>query len=144
MQLSRWLSVLAFGLLVSAEQQPESPPKELDIKTTYTPSDCTVKAQKGDPIKVHYTGTLFSKGNKFDSSHDRGQPLPLTLGVGQVIKGWDEGLVGMCVGEKRTLTIPPDMAYGQRGFGSVIPPNSALVFNVELVGLTSKSAHEEL
>ncbi len=54
MQLSRWLSVLAFGLLVSAEQQPESPPKELDIKTTYTPSDCTVKAQKGDPIKVHY------------------------------------------------------------------------------------------
>ncbi|KAI0277412.1 hypothetical protein BGY98DRAFT_886684, partial [Russula aff. rugulosa BPL654] len=119
-------------------------PKELEIKTTYTPSDCSVKAQKGDPIKVHYTGTLFSNGDQFDSSHGRGQPFPLTLGVGQVIKGWDEGLVGMCVGEKRTLTIPPDMAYGQRGFGSVIPPNSALVFDVELVGLTSKPAHQEL
>jgi len=142
MQLLKWVSVFAFGLLVSAEQQ--SPPKELEIKTTYTPSDCTVKAQKGDPIKVHYTGTLLSNGNKFDSSHDRGQPLPLTLGVGQVIKGWDEGLIGMCVGEKRILTIPSDMAYGSRGFGSVIPPNSALVFDVELVGLTSKPTHEEL
>jgi FK506-binding protein 2 len=110
MQLLKWVSVFAFGLLVSAEQQ--SPPKELDIKTTYTPSDCTVKARKDDSIKVHYTGTLFSNGKKFDSSHDRGQPLPLTLGVGQVIKGWDQGLLGMCVGEKRILTIPSDMAYG--------------------------------
>ncbi|KAF8502159.1 hypothetical protein F5888DRAFT_1669662 [Russula emetica] len=142
MQFFHWLSAFAFGLLVSAEQL--SPPKELEIKTTYTPSDCTVKAQKGDPIKVHYTGTLFSNGKGFDSSHDRGQPLPLTLGVGQVIRGWDEGLIGMCVGEKRTLTIPSDMAYGPRGFGTVIPPNSALVFDVELVGLTSKTAHEEL
>jgi len=141
MQLSQWLSVFAFGLLASAQQ---SPPKELEIKTTYAPSDCIVKAQRGDPIKVHYTGKLFSNGNKFDSSHDRGQPLPLTLGVGQVIKGWDEGLVGMCVGEKRTLTIPSDMAYGQRGFGSVIPANSALVFDVELISLTSKSTHQEL
>jgi len=122
----------------------QSPPKELEIKTTYTPSDCTVKAQKGDPIKVHYTGKIFSDGKKFDSSHDRGEPLPLTLGVGQVIKGWDQGLVGMCVGEKRTLTIPSDLAYGQRGFGSVIPANSALVFDVELVDLTSKSPHHEL
>ncbi|KAH9994051.1 hypothetical protein BJV77DRAFT_961681 [Russula vinacea] len=141
MQLLKVISVVVFGLLVSAQQ---SPPKELEIKTTHTPSDCTVKAQKGDPIQVHYTGKLFSNGNKFDSSHDRGQPLPLTLGIGQVIKGWDEGLVGMCVGEKRTLTIPSDMAYGQRGFGTVIPANSALVFDVELVGLTSKSKHQEL
>jgi len=141
MQLLQWFSVAVFGLLVSAQQ---SPPKELEIETTHTPSDCTAKAQKGDAIKVHYTGKLFSNGNKFDSSHDRGQPLPLTLGVGQVIKGWDEGLVGMCVGEKRTLTIPSDKAYGTRGFRSVIPANSALVFDVELVGLTSKSTHEEL
>ncbi|KAI9461305.1 hypothetical protein BJY52DRAFT_220893 [Lactarius psammicola] len=140
MQLLYWLS-LSFGLLVLAQAQA---PKELDIKTTFEPSDCNVKAQKGDAIKVHYTGTLFSNGNKFDSSHDRAQPLPLTLGVGQVIKGWDEGLVGMCVGEKRTLTIPPHMAYGERGFGSVIPANSALVFDVELVGLTSKTSHQEL
>jgi FK506-binding protein 2 len=137
MQLLYWLS-LSFGLLVLAQ------PKELDIKTTFEPSNCNVKAQKGDAIKVHYTGKLFSNGNKFDSSHDRGQPLPLTLGVGQVIKGWDEGLVGMCVGETRTLTIPSHKAYGERGFGSVIPANSALVFDVELIGLTSKATHEEL
>jgi len=141
MQVLQWLSLLVFGLLASAQQ---SPPKELEIKTTYTPSDCSVKAHKGDAIKVHYTGKLFSNGNKFDSSVDRGNPLPLTLGVGQVIKGWDEGLIGMCVGEKRTLTIPSDMAYGERGFGSVIPANSVLVFDVELVDLTSKSTHEEL
>ncbi|KAH9034846.1 hypothetical protein EDB85DRAFT_1945726 [Lactarius pseudohatsudake] len=140
MQLLHWLS-LSFGLLALAQQQA---PTELDIKKTFEPSDCSVKAKKGDAIKVHYTGTLFSNGNKFDSSHDRSQPLPLTLGVGQVIKGWDEGLVGMCVGEKRTLTIPPHMAYGERGFGNVIPANSALVFDVELVGLTSKPSHQEL
>ncbi|KAH9961242.1 hypothetical protein BC827DRAFT_1203440 [Russula dissimulans] len=141
MQPLQWFSVIVFGLLVSAQQ---SPPKELEIKTTYTPSDCTVKAQNGDAIMVHYTGKLFSNGKKFDSSHDRGQPLPVALGRGQVIKGWDEGLVGMCIGEKRTLTIPSDKAYGERGFGSVIPANSALVFDVELVGLTSKPTHEEL
>jgi len=140
MQLLYWLS-LSFALLVSAQQDA---PKELDIKSTFEPSDCNVKAQKGDAIKVHYTGKLFSNGNKFDSSHDRGQPLPLTLGVGQVIKGWDEGLVGMCVGEKRTLTIPSHLAYGERARGSAIPANSALVFDVELVGLTSKTTHEEL
>ncbi|KAH9998455.1 hypothetical protein BJV74DRAFT_877149 [Russula compacta] len=141
MQVLRFLSVFVFGLLVSAQQ---SPPKELEIKTTYSPEDCTVKAKKGDRIKVHYTGRLFSNGNEFDSSIGRGQPLPVTLGAGQVIKGWDEGLVGMCIGEKRTLTIPPHMAYGERGFGSVIPANSALVFDVELVGLASKSNHQEL
>ncbi|KAF7327611.1 hypothetical protein MKEN_00340300 [Mycena kentingensis (nom. inval.)] len=120
------------------------PPTELGIETTYLPDDCTVKAAKGDKIDVHYTGTLFTTGAKFDSSLDRGSPLPLTLGVGQVIKGWDEGLVGMCKGEKRTLTIPSNMAYGSRGFGSIIPAHSALVFTVELVGLESKVSHEEL
>ncbi|CAK5268599.1 unnamed protein product [Mycena citricolor] len=116
------------------------PPKTLQIETTYKPEECPVTAQKGDQIQVHYTGTLFATGSKFDSSLDRGgDPLPLTLGVGQVIKGWDEGLVGMCLHEKRTLTIPSDMAYGSRGFGSVIPANSALVFTVELMGLESKA-----
>ncbi|KAA1473957.1 hypothetical protein DENSPDRAFT_840500 [Dentipellis sp. KUC8613] len=140
MQISNWLSVLAFGLLVSAAE----PPKDLKIDTTHKPDDCKVKAQKGDSIQVHYTGTLFSNGNKFDSSYDRGTPLPLTLGVGQVIQGWDQGLIGMCVNEKRTLTIPSHLAYGSRGFGSVIPANSALVFDVELVGLDSKAPREEL
>ncbi|KAI0043659.1 hypothetical protein FA95DRAFT_1584039 [Auriscalpium vulgare] len=141
MQILNWLSFAALGLLVSASDSI----KELKIDTTYLPEKCPVKAAKGDAIEVHYTGKLHSNGNKFDSSVDRGQPLPLTLGVGQVIRGWDEGLVGMCLNEKRTLTIPSDMAYGPRGFGSVIPPNSVLVFDVELVRLDSKQpAHEEL
>ncbi|KAJ7284851.1 hypothetical protein C8J57DRAFT_702212 [Mycena rebaudengoi] len=135
-----WLSSLLLAVVVLAAD----PPATLQIETTYLPEDCPAKAQKGDAIQVHYTGTLFSNGNKFDSSLDRGQPLPLTLGVGQVIKGWDEGLVGMCLNEKRTLTIPSEMAYGSRGFGSVIPANSALVFTVELVGLDSKVNHQEL
>ncbi|EIM82776.1 uncharacterized protein STEHIDRAFT_124123 [Stereum hirsutum FP-91666 SS1] len=148
MQLLKWIFFLALGLVAAAESanpDSKSPPTELQIDTTYLPDECPVKAAKGDSIKVHYTGTLFSNGNKFDSSRDRGSPLPLTLGVGQVIKGWDEGLVGMCLNEKRILTIPSDKAYGSRGFGSVIPANSALVFDVELVGLDSKAApHQEL
>ncbi|KAJ6591506.1 hypothetical protein DFH09DRAFT_1025307 [Mycena vulgaris] len=141
MRVVSWLSSLLFAVIVLAAD----PPAKLQIDTTYLPEDCPTKAVKGDSIKVHYTGTLFSTGAKFDSSLDRGEPLPLTLGVGQVIKGWDEGLIGMCLNEKRTLTIPSDMAYGSRGFGSVIPANSALVFTVELVGLDSKGgSHEEL
>ncbi|KAJ6625791.1 hypothetical protein B0H10DRAFT_2161654 [Mycena sp. CBHHK59/15] len=140
MRVASWISSLLFAVVVLATDAPT----ELQIETTYLPDDCPAKAQKGDAIQVHYTGTLFSTGVKFDSSLDRGQPLPLTLGVGQVIKGWDEGLVGMCLNEKRTLTIPSNKAYGSRGFGSVIPANSALVFTVELVGLDSKVSHEEL
>ncbi|EPQ56911.1 hypothetical protein GLOTRDRAFT_38098 [Gloeophyllum trabeum ATCC 11539] len=138
MRLLSLFSFFVFGLVAWAAE----PPKELKIETTYMPESCPVKARKGDKIKVHYTGTLFSNGNKFDSSYDRGQPLPLTLGVGQVIKGWDEGLVGMCEGEKRTLTIPSDMAYGSRGFGSVIPANSALVFETEMVSIDSVAKDE--
>ncbi|KAJ7696600.1 hypothetical protein B0H17DRAFT_1053840 [Mycena rosella] len=140
MRVATWLSSLLFAVVVLAAD----PPTELQIDTTFMPEDCPAKAAKGDSIQVHYTGTLFTTGVKFDSSLDRGSPLPLTLGVGQVIKGWDEGLLGMCKGEKRTLTIPSGMAYGSRGFGSVIPANSALVFTVELVGLDSKVSHEEL
>jgi len=117
---------------------------DLKIDTTHLPDQCTVKAKPGDKISVHYTGTLVANGDKFDSSHDRGEPLPLTLGVGQVIKGWDDGLQGMCVGEKRTLTIPASQAYGPRGFGSIIPPNSDLVFETELISLESSKSHQEL
>ncbi|KAF8196551.1 hypothetical protein BJ912DRAFT_955628 [Pholiota molesta] len=145
MKLFNWLSMAFFGAAAVNAQAGNSPdPTELLIETTFMPEPCTYKAQSGDKIKVHYTGTLFSNGNKFDSSLDRGQPLPLTLGVGQVIKGWDEGLKGMCLNEKRKLTIPSHMAYGSRGFGNVIPPNSALVFTVELVGLEPAQGHEEL
>jgi len=143
MKLFGWLSYILVAVAAVAAEDAKTPPTELQIETTFKPDECPHQAKKGDKIQVHYTGTLFDNGNKFDSSLDRGQPLPVTLGMGQVIKGWDQGLVGMCLHEKRTLTIPSNMAYGSRGFGKVIPANSALVFTVELVGL-EPAGHQEL
>lgn len=99
------------------------------------------EASAGQHISVHYTGWLFdaaapgNKGRKFDSSRDRGDPFQFTLGVGQVIGGWDHGFAGMKVGGHRTLVIPPELGYGARGAGGVIPPNATLLFEVELLGV---------
>jgi FKBP-type peptidyl-prolyl cis-trans isomerase FkpA len=92
------------------------------------------EATAGNTVSVHYTGTL-TDGTKFDSSLDRGTPFSFKLGAGMVIKGWDRGISGMKVGGKRRLEIPSDLAYGDRGFPPVIPPNSDLIFEVELMGV---------
>jgi peptidylprolyl isomerase len=93
-------------------------------------------ATAGNKVSVHYTGWLYkdgAKGAKFDSSVDRGQPFDFTLGAHQVIEGWDEGVAGMKVGGERTLIIPPELGYGARGAGGVIPPNATLMFDVQLL-----------
>jgi len=96
--------------------------------------DREIKA--GDQISVHYTGTLVD-GTKFDSSLDRGQPFTFTIGINQVIQGWDQGLIGMKIGEKRKLTIPSSLAYEERGYGALIPPNATLIFEVELISFAN-------
>ncbi|HEU0012584.1 MAG TPA: FKBP-type peptidyl-prolyl cis-trans isomerase [Longimicrobium sp.] len=94
------------------------------------------EARAGNRVAVHYTGTL-ENGSKFDSSHDRGQAFVFDLGAGRVIRGWDEGVQGMKVGGKRHLVIPPELGYGSRAMGNVIPANSTLVFDVELLDVRS-------
>lgn len=96
--------------------------------------ECNFPSKIGDKISVHYTGKL-SDGTVFDSSLARHKPIQFTLGKGQVIKGWDEGLIGACVGEKRDLYIPSALGYGSRGAGNVIPPNADLLFETELVAV---------
>ena len=90
--------------------------------------------KRGDTVRVHYTGWL-TDGSKFDSSVDRNEPFTFVLGTGQVIQGWEQGVAGMRVGDKARLTIPPELAYGQRGYPGAIPPNATLIFEVELLSI---------
>ena len=99
------------------------------------------EAKSGDHVKVHYTG-WFTSGKKFDSSVDAQQPYSFTLGAGNVIKGWDEGVAGMKIGGKRQLHIPPELAYGEQGYKKIIPPNSALIFDIQLLAVTPAPAKD--
>jgi FKBP-type peptidyl-prolyl cis-trans isomerase len=106
------------------------------LKITDTKVGTGAVAEPGQTLKMHYTGWLYvngAKGKKFDSSLDHGQPFETRIGAGRVIEGWDKGIIGMKVGGKRTLIIPPEMGYGARGAGGAIPPNATLIFDVELL-----------
>lgn len=136
-----FVAILFTGCTRDAAQVPSTNQKEgavagvsdvTELKKEDEVVGTGAEAVAGKTVSVHYTGWL-TDGTKFDSSVDRGTPFEFQLGAGQVIKGWDEGVAGMKVGGKRKLTIPPDMGYGARGAGGVIPPNATLVFDVELL-----------
>lgn len=121
---------------------PSTTKPEIDFPGDVAPTELVIEdlalgdgaqAQAGDIISAHYVGVAHSTGEEFDSSWSRGAPLGFTLGAGQVIKGWDDGIVGMKVGGRRMLTIPATLAYGDRGAGGVIKPGEALIFVVDLV-----------
>lgn len=130
--LAVMLLVPAFGC-GSSDEAPAGP-TELIIQDLVVGTGAT--AVLGDTVTVHYVGT-FTNGSRFDSSYDLNRPYTFRLGAGQVIAGWDQGLQGMRVGGKRRLTIPPSLAYGRSGYGS-IPPNSTLIFEVELLSIAGK------
>tara|TARA_B100000900_G_scaffold408162_1_gene421999 strand:+ start:425 stop:1204 length:780 start_codon:yes stop_codon:yes gene_type:complete len=126
--------VLALAFLFAACQQDKTITTESGLQYEITKKGTGEQPQAGDKVTVHYTGFLTdSAKTKFDSSVDRGQPFTFKLGKGQVIKGWDEGLALLSVGDNATFTIPSDLAYGERGAGGVIPPNADLIFEVELI-----------
>lgn len=111
--------------------------KELEIGITkkIPAEECHVKAKPGHTVDVHYTGYLRDNLKQFDSSYTRGTPISFKLGSGQVIKGWDQGLLGMCIGEERKIQIPSRLAYGARGIPGVIPQNADMIFDVKLVDI---------
>jgi peptidylprolyl isomerase len=126
------LAVAPLAALAAGEVTTSSGLRIIDVKVGTGPVP-----QAGQTVTVNYTGWLFvdgKKGKKFDSSLDRNQPFSFTLGQGQVIKGWDEGVATMHVGGQRTLIIPPDLGYGANGAGGVIPPGATLIFDVDLLG----------
>jgi len=134
--------VLAAGTIVPSTGVAQSMAKSTTLASGLQIIDTAVGSgaspKSGETCVMHYTGWLYvngQKGAKFDSSVDRGQPFEFPIGVGRVIKGWDEGVSTMKVGGKRTLIIPPDLGYGARGAGGVIPPNATLIFEVELLNV---------
>ncbi|XAR58764.1 Peptidylprolyl isomerase [Bertholletia excelsa] len=134
------LLLLILATLVSAKESGDV--TELQIGVKYKPKSCDIQAHKGDRVKVHYRGKL-TDGTVFDSSFERGDPIEFELGRGQVIQGWDQGLLGMCVGEKRKLKIPAKLGYGEHGSPPKIPGGATLIFDTELVAVNGKPSSEE-
>ncbi|XP_031111636.1 peptidyl-prolyl cis-trans isomerase FKBP15-1-like [Ipomoea triloba] len=131
------LLLLAVLSLVAAKKSGDV--TELQIGVKYKPKTCELQAHKGDSVKVHYRGKL-TDGTEFDASYERGDPIEFELGSGQVIKGWDQGLLGMCVGEKRKLKIPSKLGYGDNGSPPKIPGGATLIFDTELVAVNGKTS----
>ncbi|KAH8144420.1 uncharacterized protein LAJ45_11588 [Morchella importuna] len=127
MRVSTIISLVVSALVASATAEELKIEKVKEI-------ECVRKTKAGDTIQVHYRGTL-EDGTEFDASYNRGQPFVFQLGQGRVIKGWDQGLLDMCIGDERKLTIPYDLAYGERGMPPVIPPKATLIFQTELLGI---------
>ncbi|KAI0489412.1 hypothetical protein KFK09_029254 [Dendrobium nobile] len=132
------VSVFA-ALLLFVSAKKSSDVTDLQIGVKYKPETCSIQSRKGDRVKVHYRGML-TNGNIFDSSYERGDPIEFELGKGQVIKGWDQGLLGMCVGEKRKLKIPSKLGYGAQGSPPKIPGGATLIFDTELVAVNGKTS----
>lgn len=138
------LAALPLAACSAADQPPADPPKEtaaVSVAITDLKEGSGPAVAAGQTAVVHYTGWLYATGapdhksQKFDSSRDHGQPFAFRIGAGDVIAGWDQGVAGMKVGGQRRLVIPPELGYGSRGAGGVIPPGATLVFDVELVGI---------
>lgn len=121
-------------MVIQAWASDEDKKKKLQIGVKKRVDNCKIKSKKGDTLHMHYTGKL-EDGTEFDSSIPRKEPFVFTLGAGQVIKGWDQGLLGMCIGEKRKLVIPSEMGYGDRGAPPKIPGGATLIFEVELIDI---------
>lgn len=130
--LRTMFKVLFLALFSLALAEPEIKPSGLGVEYVQVPEACEVKASNGNLLTMHYTGTL-EDGTKFDSSLDRNEPFKFQIGVGQVIRGWEEGVLGMCVGEKRKLIVPPELGYGDQGAGEIIPGGATLYFDIELL-----------
>ncbi|GMH96406.1 hypothetical protein TrVE_jg5658 [Triparma verrucosa] len=144
MQFSSFLLLLLFVAANAAEKKKRKenlpPDAQLRIGVKHRAETCDRKTKAGDRLSMHYTGTIYTSGEKFDSSRDRNSPFEFNLGRGEVIQGWDRGLSNMCVGEKRKLTIPSDLGYGETGAGNDIKPGDTLVFEVELLDILNKDS----
>ncbi|AQZ14034.1 FPR2 (YDR519W) [Zygosaccharomyces parabailii] len=130
MQLLTLLNCFFFSVVTAGSLE------NLQIGITKQAPHCNERAFPGDIVDVHYTGYFRDNNKQFDSSYSRGKPISFTLGSGQVIYGWDQGLIGTCVGEERKIQIPSKFAYGENGIPGVIPPNADMVFDVKLVSVS--------